>query len=700
MPLALWATSFASHLQAQQVSDQSQQASDSAGPTPPPGNPATLDLHHIHSLIAAGKSRQAANALLASPSSVAQSPSQGDAEFGSTDSIAAVQTIVKLLQSSATGEPISATERLKLAQLGDELLGKGPQTEQPRMLAVLLRTSLARDLTNQLATVTDQDLRTQQTQQLTDLLLQAITDLTDDQTQTPPGFTSAVLDVAMRAAGKCLALGHHRTAEAIYRKLMATPTSGAWGNLTSPSRQLARLGLGWALAGQADRNQEAADALGEFLRYSPSHPDAQNAASLQIECLRRAGKSTDAAAREMIKQWPQSKLAIQHVQQLLAQIPSHNASTPPRTLSAEVASWLAIAPNADRWPIELVAQSLRWPVTGTESDDTIDLLGRLRREDRTGRHTAWLLSELDATARQNATDSATDTGIEHRATLEPEAILVGHLSDPASTVMACEAATRWAARNQRWELLSVAADAMPSDQSHDRWTEHTERLLAEALVQTGQRGPAIRLWRRLVHERNCTDFPTLLRYAECCVAKAPLAEAKESLATATASLEGVEPNDRSQQETLLKLLQGDLFIRNAQFDQARSLYQTAIRDAESSAELRARAQWMVGESYLMQRQYATAIDAYRRVEAMQPNGPFAAIALIQAGKSFEQLGRTRDAVLCYDVLIERFADSRFAGEARKRLASLPTKPLEKSFAPGENQDGPSGDFPTTGTHLR
>lgn len=686
LSVAWWATSFTEHSHAQQA--QAQQI------TEPTAKTTTLDIAQINSMISAGNSRQAANALLGAYENRFQSSPEVRTGSNTTDAITAVQTIVKLLQTSSSNDPITAAQRLKLSQLGDELLKTGPEVDQQRMLTVLLRTSLARDLTNQLATVSDKDQRAQHAQQLSRLLEQAITDLTADETLTPPGFTTAVIDVAMRAAGKCLALGQHPSAEAIYRKLMVTPTSGAWGNITSPSRQLARLGLGWALAGQADRHQEAAEALGEFLRYSPSHPDAQKAASLQIECLRRGGQNTDAAARYLIKQWPQSEMAIQHAQQLLTQMPSHSANASPaaKTLTPEISAWLAQAPNADQWPIELVAHSLRWPITGSESDVAKLLQSRLRCEDRTGRHTAWLLSELDAATPQDSSST--------ERTLEPEVIFVGHLSDPASSAVACEAASRWAARNQRWELLAVAAENMPSDQSPDRWTEHTERLLAEALVQTGQRGPALRLWRRLVTERNCNDFPTLLRYAECCVAKAGLPEANESLTKATAALDQMEPTNKRQQETLLKLLNADLFIRNAQFDQARSLYQAAIRDPESSAELRARAQWMVGESHLMQRQYAAAIDAYRRVEAMQPNGPFAAIALIQAGKSFEQLGRTRDAVLCYDVLIERFADSRFAGEARKRLASLPTQPLDRSSVPGSSQGGSFSDSPPTGTYLR
>ncbi|MEO1618514.1 MAG: hypothetical protein AAFV88_21860, partial [Planctomycetota bacterium] len=73
---------------------------------------------------------------------------------------------------------------------------------------------------------------------------------------------------------------------------------------------------------------------------------------------------------------------------------------------------------------------------------------------------------------------------------------------------------------------------------------------------------------------------------------------------------------------------------------------------------------------LMQQQYREAIEAYRLVEGLDPGGAFSDDALIQAGKSYEQLGRTPEAGLCYGTLLGRHATSPHAKEARQRLASL------------------------------
>jgi TolA-binding protein len=72
----------------------------------------------------------------------------------------------------------------------------------------------------------------------------------------------------------------------------------------------------------------------------------------------------------------------------------------------------------------------------------------------------------------------------------------------------------------------------------------------------------------------------------------------------------------------------------------------------------------------LQQDFADAVEAYRRVEGIDPNGMWVAAAMVQAGKSFEQLGRTREAAVCYSNLLSRFADTSHAALARRRLAAI------------------------------
>jgi TolA-binding protein len=81
---------------------------------------------------------------------------------------------------------------------------------------------------------------------------------------------------------------------------------------------------------------------------------------------------------------------------------------------------------------------------------------------------------------------------------------------------------------------------------------------------------------------------------------------------------------------------------------------------------------MIGETHLLQHQFKEAIDAYRLVDQIDAAGHWSAASLLQAGRAFEQLGRPRDAVICYTGLLRKFADSPHAQLARDRLALLGT----------------------------
>jgi TolA-binding protein len=122
--------------------------------------------------------------------------------------------------------------------------------------------------------------------------------------------------------------------------------------------------------------------------------------------------------------------------------------------------------------------------------------------------------------------------------------------------------------------------------------------------------------------------------------------------------------------TLVDLLEAELAIRRSRFDEARSLLEKVVRGVEIDTGLRGRAQWLIGETHYLQHHFANAIDAYRSVEGVDPTGPWVAASMIQAGKAFEQLGRTREAAVCYGNLLGRFADSPHADSARRRMAAI------------------------------
>ena len=81
-----------------------------------------------------------------------------------------------------------------------------------------------------------------------------------------------------------------------------------------------------------------------------------------------------------------------------------------------------------------------------------------------------------------------------------------------------------------------------------------------------------------------------------------------------------------------------------------------VAESETAAELRGRAQWLIGETFYMQRQYKPAIEAYRKVEAIDTSGTWVAASFLQAGKAFEHMGGIKEATLCYVTLLQGLAD--------------------------------------------
>jgi tetratricopeptide (TPR) repeat protein len=280
------------------------------------------------------------------------------------------------------------------------------------------------------------------------------------------------------------------------------------------------------------------------------------------------------------------------------------------------------------------------------------LIAQLAKVDETGQSVSDTLQRLTTEGR--------DSEVEQLATrlLVPTAEL-------EITPAAREAACRWAGRKQHWAMLALASEASDVNVKESSRTVAVERLFAEALTQVGRGEEAQVWWNHLVDSRGATDFATLLRCAETATTYADVPTATNRISDAK-SAAGVA----ADRVSLVQMLSAELAVRELKFDEARSILHAVIRSDGAVTSLRGRAQWVIGETYYMQEKFADAIEAYRKVEGIDPDGNWVAIALVQAGKSFEQLGRTREAAVCYSTLVSRFAESPHAVAARRRLAAI------------------------------
>jgi tetratricopeptide (TPR) repeat protein len=114
-------------------------------------------------------------------------------------------------------------------------------------------------------------------------------------------------------------------------------------------------------------------------------------------------------------------------------------------------------------------------------------------------------------------------------------------------------------------------------------------------------------------------------------------------------------------------------IADVDFDRAREHLRNVV-DSPSAAGSEAvlRAQWMIGETHLLQRDYSQAVVAYEQVTASAGKSPWRVRAWVQAGKCFELLNQSQRAVESYTAALqaESLEDESLVAtrqEARERI---------------------------------
>ncbi len=420
---------------------------------------------------------------------------------------------------------------------------------------------------------------------------------------------AAAAKLLLQIGSRSLAAGDHATAARAYE--------AALPKLSDVDRPAAELGHAWSLAMGRIEPAMAADQLASFALKYPQHPDASQAIEACLSTLSPALDATD--VHDKVTRWLRERIDARETTGITSRV----------------------------YLIGLL---------GSQTDDDESFwkacaIG-LATTDASGHVTTEALERLS-----QASDFAR---AEHFATL-----IISPHETMAVTAGAREAACRWAGRAQRWSMLAMAADHESIATDDPSRSLGVERLLAEGLMQVGRPEDARVWWEHLIDSRGAADFATLLRCAETSVSHGDVQAARERIEAASAA-----SGDDPFRETLVKMLGADLAIRQLNFDLARSLLESVVRAPVEVGTLRPRAQWLIGETYYMQQRFAESVEAYRTVEGIDPESTWVAASLVQAGKAFEQLGRTRDAAVCYSTLLHRHAESPLAVDARRRLAAL------------------------------
>jgi TolA-binding protein len=242
----------------------------------------------------------------------------------------------------------------------------------------------------------------------------------------------------------------------------------------------------------------------------------------------------------------------------------------------------------------------------------------------------------------------------------PEPLLLGH---------ALYLRGRIAEQAQDWAAVAAAMQKLLHEVPQTPLYAAAEYWLAEAAYQRGLYEESATRFERLVppaRDKGEAWAPVAaLRQAQslACLQRWPQAQA------IAASLARDFPNFELLYEVDYVL--GRCQAAAGLFDEARAAYRRVVNSpAGGKTETAAKAQWMIGESWMHQRNYQAALREYLRVEVLYDYPTWQAAALLQAGKCYEHLQRPEAAAELYLRIVNEFSQTDFKNDAQQRLQAV------------------------------
>jgi len=119
---------------------------------------------------------------------------------------------------------------------------------------------------------------------------------------------------------------------------------------------------------------------------------------------------------------------------------------------------------------------------------------------------------------------------------------------------------------------------------------------------------------------------------------------------------------------------GRSYIKQAKFPDARASL-TKVINSENGRRTKtaAKAQFHIAESFLIEKDYASALTEYYKVYVNYQFPEWQAPALFQAGQCDETLENWREAVQTYETLIKEFPDSEYTARVQQRIQEIGAK---------------------------
>lgn len=414
-------------------------------------------------------------------------------------------------------------------------------------------------------------------------------------------------------------------------------------------------GLAWLDWTRQGAKPRSARRFEQLLARFPSSAIAPEAAMMRGQALEESNKPEGALAmyRLVRRQYADSP----HVSSAtLSAARIHDELERDREAEKLLREWLRQYPSSKQRPGALYR--LAWVLVDLKRDEEADhVFQQIHQHCRSSRY--W----SDATYRL-AERAARQEDYEAADALAGEIIDVAE--DSKMVAFALYLRGQLAAATEQWKEAVAPLQQLVNQHPDSPQRLAAEYWLAEAHYRQREYEKAARLFGKLYRETLERD--------EAWVAMIPLRHA-QGLARQQRWDEAFEVASKidarfpafSQQHEVDYVL-GRYYASRAEFEAARKAYLRVIRsETGQGTETAAVAQWMIGETHFMQKQYDQAIKAYYRVESLYNFARWKAAALLQAGKCHEMLGHWDDAIKSYDQIVNQYNDTRFAEKAHKRL---------------------------------
>ena len=246
-------------------------------------------------------------------------------------------------------------------------------------------------------------------------------------------------------------------------------------------------------------------------------------------------------------------------------------------------------------------------------------------------------------------------------------------SDPRITPYAIYLTTKIALKRERWPDVIASSDRLIRQFPSSSIVSTAEFLQAEAYYQQRSFRQAMKQFEQLANSNGSESSSwqplVLLRMAQIKASERDWPKVRELINKLRTDFPDF---DRTYE---VDYLDGRQFSAAGDFVKARTAFQRTIDSSDGQfTETAAKAQWMIGESYMHQNNFPNALRAYLKTEMVYDYPQWRSAALLQAGKCYEHTRQVDEARKVYQRIDNELPKTSFHAAARKRLNRLSIPP--------------------------